>query len=270
MAYVQSSRSKVQLWQWPNMLAVDAVLIALCWQTVFALAADRDINFTTSSVLGLSVWLTYTADRLFDTAKRPLNQLHSIRHRFAKRHAGTLWKFWCGALVVNIGIALIGLATHQLLHGLMLLGVCLLYTGLNQKLSGRFFPKELCVAVIYAAGVIVFLLPASDIWLPAGLLMLLCLINCLIIGESEKVIDTAMGVRSIARFTSRLPLILYVICLMMLRFLESPWIPPFVLSMAALMLIHLLRKKVSTETFRIFADAALIVGPLLTFLAILT
>lgn len=252
--------------QLPNVLAVDAALIALCWHMVFASASGQSVYFTTASVLSLSVWLTYTADRLFDVAKRTMNQLHSTRHRFAKQHAPTLWKIWFGILVINIGIAFTGLTTRQLLNGVALLTFCLLYTGLNQKLSSRFFPKELCVAIIYAAGVIVFLLPAPSLWVPAGFLMLLCLINCLMISNNEQQIDAAMKVRSMAQFMPKLPIALYLCCTLMLGLMETQWLLPIGSSLAALIVVHFCRKRLSVESFRVLADAALLAGPLLTLL----
>ena len=213
--------SKLNILQRSNALAIDAALIALCWQSVFASFSGQALTLAPVGVLGLSVWLTYAADRLFDVKKHSLTALHSIRHRFTKRNARTLWKFWFGTLFVNIGIAFTGLKIHQLRNGAILLIFCLLYTALNQKLSSRFFPKELCVAIIYAGGVIVFLLPAQDLWLPAGFLMLLCLINCLIISNNERQIDAAMNVHSIAQFLPKLPFALYLSCILMLGILEQ-------------------------------------------------
>ena len=82
----------IRLWQWPNLLAVDAALIALAWQAAFAAALGNEVSAAAQIVLGLSVWLTYMADRLFDVAKRPLQQLHSdsspvLRSNTAK-HSG--------------------------------------------------------------------------------------------------------------------------------------------------------------------------------------
>ena len=258
--------SELNIFHWSNVLAVDAALIALCWQSTFALFSSHALTPVSACVLGLSVWLTYAADRLFDVKKRSLAQLHSIRHRFTKRHAKTLWKFWFGAFFVNISIAFAGLKIHQLRNGAVLLIVCLLYTALNQKLSSRFFPKELCVAIIYAGGVIVFLLPAQNLWLPAGFLMLLCLINCLIISNNERQIDAAMEVHSIAQFLPKLPFALYLCCILMLGILQRQWLLPFGASLAGLMLVHVCQKRFSIETFRIVVDNALLIGPMLTLL----
>lgn len=251
---------------WPNVLAMDAVAISLCWYTIFASASGIDVHFATASVLGLSVWLTYTADRLFDVAKRPVRQLHSIRHRFAKTHSRTLWKVWFGTLVINVTVSFASLAIWQLLNGIVLMIVCLLYTRLNQKSSSRFFPKELWVAIIYAAGVIVFLPPTPGLWLPAGILMLLCLTNCLIISAKEKQVDIAMNMRSMAQSMPQLPPVLYVSCSLLLGLAEKQWLLPFGLSLTALALVQIFRNQLSVESFRVLADTALLIGPLVTLL----
>lgn len=261
---VRHSAFNVRIWQWPNILAIDAALIAILWHLTFAVISGRAVSFATVSVLGLSVWLTYIADRLFDVPKLPMDLLHSLRHRFTKKHTQLLWKLWLGALAINISIAFISLRPYQLLNGAVLLTFCLLYTVLNQKLSMHFFPKELCVAIIYAAGVVVFLLPASDIWKPAGFLMLLCLINCLIISFNERQIDAAMKTHSIVCFLPQLPSVLYACCMLAPIILKRQWLLPLSISLAALILVHLFRKQLPIESFRVLADSALLTGPLLT------
>jgi hypothetical protein len=252
---------RIRLWQWPNLLALDAALIALVWQAAFAAALGHEISVAAQSVLGLSVWLTYMADRLFDVARRAPEQLHAIRHRFAKQHFGVIWGFWLCVLTANIGIALTGLSISELRNGAALLALCLVYTFLNQKLSRRFFPKELCVAIIYAGGVIVFLLPNATLWAPAGTLALLCLINCLMIGAKEQAIDDALQVRSLSRLPSPLMIALKIICALSLCFMNQAWALPIGLSLGVLWIIHSFQKRLSVETFRVLTDSALLLGP---------
>lgn len=249
----------------PNALAADAVAISLCWQAVFASASGVNVHFATANVLGLSVWLIYMADRLFDVAKRPMTQLHSVRHRFAKKHSQTLWKIWIGTLIINVGIAFIGLTKLQFFKGLILLMVCLAYTGLNQKSSSRFFPKELCVAIIYTAGVIVFLPLDQGLWMPFWILMLICLINCLMISSREKQVDIAMNMNSMAQFIPKLLPALYISCSLLLSLAGKQWFLSFGSSLVVLGLIQICKNKLSVEFFRILADLALLVGPLIFF-----
>ena len=258
---------RVRIWQWPNLLAVDAALIALVWQAAFATALELQISVAAQLVLGLSVWLTYMADRLFDIAKRPLQQLRSTRHQFAKQHRSALWCFWWGALISNIAIAFTGLTTIQLKTGAMLLVLCLVYTVLNQTLSRRFFPKEICVALIYTGGVIVFLLPNATLWIPACALALLCLINCLMIGAKEQCIDTALQVRSLSRLPSPLIIVLEILCALSLCFLNQAWALPLGLSLGALCTLHFYQKRLCVEMFRVLTDSALLIGPSVALLS---
>ncbi|CAA6677003.1 MULTISPECIES: hypothetical protein [unclassified Lentimonas] len=251
----------IRIWQWPNLLALDAALIALAWQVVFANTLGLQISATAQIVLGLSVWLTYMADRLFDVTKRPIEQLYSTRHRFAKRHTHVLWTVWSGTLTLNIGIALTGLSNKELLNGFILLALCLLYTALNQALSHRFFPKEICVALIFVGGVIVFLLPNAALWMPSAALTLLCLINCLMIGLKEKRVDAALQVKSMARLPSQITLILKLICGGTLFYLTPEAALPIGLSLGTLCMIHAYQRRLSTEAYRVLVDCALFAGP---------
>ncbi len=257
---------RIRIWQWPNLLAVDAALIALVWQAAFAAALGHEVRVAAQIVLGLSVWLTYMADRLFDVAKRPLQQLHATRHQFAKQHRSTLWGFWWAVLISNIGLALTGLSINELRNGAVLLVLCLLYTALNQALSRRFFPKEVCVALIYTGGVIVFLLPNSELWLATGALALLCFINCLMIGAKEQPIDAALQVRSLTRLPLRVMIVLEVTCALSLCFLNRGWALPIGLSLGALLILQTTQKRLSIESFRVLTDSALLIGPSIAWL----
>jgi hypothetical protein len=205
MALKQCATSKMNqhptIWQWPNALAIDAALIAVAWQAALVQTLHLSIGAFAYVVLGLSVWLTYMADRLFDVARRDPKDLLSLRHQLAKRHTKPLWSIWLVVLAANLLFAT-QLNNAQFRQGAVLLLACLAYTLLNQKLSHRFFPKELCVAIIYAGGVSVFL-PTDSISIGfVAAFAFLCFLNCLVIGTKEKEIDTKMRVLSVAPFIS--------------------------------------------------------------------
>lgn len=251
----------IRLWQWPNILAIDTALIAILWQLSLARVLNAEIDWVASAILGLSVWLTYVADRLFDVRSREKAVLFSLRHQFAKRYRQALWYVWYVLLAMNLLLAT-QLTVLQLKNGSLLLTFCLLYTASNQKLSRHFFPKEICVALIYAGGVIIFMPVAYPLGF-FGVFALLCLLNCLMIGAREKVIDAKMRVHSVAPLVAERWLTLLALFGAGLAAWRGGelWLG-LALSFGILGLLHSLRNRISIEAFRVLADASLILGAL--------
>ena len=96
-----------------------------------------------------------------------------------------------------------------------------------------------------------------------GVFALLCLLNCLMIGAREKVIDANMHVHSISTSVAKhwlTPLALFGAGLAIWRGGELRL--GLALSLGLLGLLHGLRKRISMETFRVLADATLVLGAL--------
>jgi len=254
---------RIKLWQWPNILAVDASLVAMAWLWFFAATLPASLNFTAYAVLGLSVWLTYTADRLLDIRRRPPEKLLSKRHRFAKRHSQKLWPLWAVILATNILLALLTLDERQLHFGFVLLSICLTYTALNQALSKHFFPKEPLVAIIFAGGTQIFLPRFSD---SATLLAFtgICLLNCLLISQKEQVIDARLRVYSLGnRLATRWIRPLFLVCLLLSTLCESR--SALLPTTLCLWLLAEKENAFEVEPFRVFCDTVLLVGPIFYF-----
>lgn len=253
--------TKIKFWQWPNLLAIDASAVALAWLWVFAEEQSVTLSSTAYSVLALSVWLTYLSDRLFDAAPRRKAQLLSARHQFAKRNRRSLWLTWTFVLLADVGMAAAELAPAQLEKGFALLLVCLTYTGLNHFLSRRFFPKELLVGLIFAGGPQVFL-PEYTAWPCLTGYILLCMMNCLVIGWKESSVDAMLEVRSVASVLERRWL--YPLLAVGLFFaFYSGCLVALLPSILALALLHFRHKRFNQECFRVLCDAALLIGPVL-------
>ncbi|WP_269522819.1 hypothetical protein [Coraliomargarita parva] len=256
--------SGIRWWQWPNVLAWDAALVALAWQALLAAGLGRPWHPAAATVLGLSVWLTYLADRLFDVRQRRADDLLSVRHRFAKRHSKRLWYIWFGVLLIDMTLAFALLDQPQLNRGFLILGLSATYTYLNQRLSPRFFPKEICVAIIFAGGSAA-LLPPPFPWIPALALALLCFINCLMVASREREVDAALRVHSLTHWP-----LLPQMALVSLMAVPVEWLLPpahqiaHLLSLAALAGLFVKRHKIPVEHYRVFADSVLIVAPLTT------
>lgn len=253
--------TKIKFWQWPNLLAFDACVAALVWLQVFSTGQSAELSTAAYAVLALSVWLTYMADRLFDVARRGEARLLSARHQFAKRNMRGLWLVWGIVLLADLRIATTGLDPSQLDKGFVLFCLCLAYTGLNHLLSKRFFPKELLVALIFAGGTQVFL-PEYTEWQCLTGYVLLCLINCLMIGWKETAVDAMLEVRSLTSVLDRrrvYPLLAAGTVLAWFSSCPIALLP----SMLALGGLQFCRDRFGQERFRVLCDAALLVGPLL-------
>jgi hypothetical protein len=255
--------AKIKFWQWPNVLAIDASLVAVAWLDVLASEQSAELNPAAYGVLALSVWLTYLADRLFDAHPRRPGQLTSARHQFAKRRHRVLWLAWAALLALDISLAVTALGPSTLIKGFVLLGFCLAYTGLNHLFARRFFPKELLVAIIFVGGTQVFLPEATE-WPTLVAFTLLCLVNCLAIGWRERPVDALLEVRSLSSILNLrwgAPLLL-----LGLGFgLFSDGMRALLPSLLTLAAIQIQRDRFSRESFRVLCDAALLLGPLVYF-----
>ncbi|MBC2593648.1 hypothetical protein H5P28_05170 [Ruficoccus amylovorans] len=182
-------------WQWPNVLAVDAALIAVIWQQWLGRP-----GMAAGAVLGLSVWLMYTGDRWLDVRGLPPERILTARHRFARRWAMELLVVWGAVLVAAAVLSVVGLTVAQFSAGVALLGVCVLYSvAVHRHLR---VPKELLVALIFAAGTGIFPLTWDHLAFRLdGLaaLFLLAFANCSLIAFRELSIDREMGRTSLAR-----------------------------------------------------------------------
>ena len=257
-----TTQPNIKWWQWPNIVALDAAAIAISWQWIFAASADTVLSNYAYIVLGISVWLTYMADRLFDVKQCDAEKLLSNRHQFAHKHRVKLWRYWWSLLCLDVGIALYGLTMNQLSSGLLLLIVCLLYTFANQRLSSRFFPKEFCVALIFTGGVAIFQ-KAQIGSLALIVFFLLCLTNCLIIGHKERVVDKALRVKSISSQVRPIWMWLCLLSALPMSFHISPPLSfSLGISLVTLCIFYALRDYLSVENFRIQVDTSLFYGVL--------
>lgn len=116
---------RVRWWQWPNVLGLDAPLVALGWMALFARSYSLQISlawpqarfwFWDSLSFGMGAWFVYLLDRLVDSYSE--NPPVAVRHQFTRRHRpllmvlaavalatalyGTLWQVSAVVLVVGV------------------------------------------------------------------------------------------------------------------------------------------------------------------------
>ncbi len=146
------------LWLLPNLMSLDAPLVAMAWLYVFAKTWRLGYHpWEAYASLGLAVWIIYAADRLLDAslATVPVDQLES-RHRFHVEHR----RFFRISLVVAFAVALTLVVTkmpmaiykHLLLGGVLVGGFFGLSMLSSQDPREVPYTKNIMAGVTFAFG----------------------------------------------------------------------------------------------------------------------
>lgn len=173
-------------WLWPNVLSLDAPLVALLWHGAFAKAIGVTVNGLTMYLLAAAVWVIYVIDRLLDVPRMQDREVTRRHHFHALHERG----FKIVLLVVSLaagGLAL--LADRRLLiFGGAMLALSLLYGFLVHR-RWLWVPKEILCGAMFSAGVVGSLFLEPFPWLAAVVFGFLCAANCLVIACNEAAID---------------------------------------------------------------------------------
>ncbi len=173
-------------WLWPNVLSLDAPVVATLWHLAFAKAHGVWPQGRTLALLAAAVWMIYVLDRLLD-ARRARGGGGTRRHAFHARHQ-RLFFVWLSVVGLAGGSLLFFVNQRVLTFGSGMLLLSFLYGWL---VHGRrlWIPKELFCGAMFSAGVVgpLFLDPFP--WLAAGVFAGLCAGNCLVIACSEAGLD---------------------------------------------------------------------------------
>ena len=104
---MNKEKSSTPIWLLPNLLSLDAPLVALAWMWMFARAMRVEyISAASWWVLPVAVWCVYVMDRLIDGWRRPERRVSSPRHAFHWR-----WRF---ILIPMVAIASVTCVYHSL------------------------------------------------------------------------------------------------------------------------------------------------------------
>lgn len=183
------NRSLPPWWLVPNLLALDAPIVAVVWQRFLAGQFDAFVPVAATLALAASVWCIYLTDRCLDARRGVLD---ADRHRAAAR-----WPliFACAAALAGslAAATAVQLPVRYLQQGaVIVLGVTaylILIHVVAGKLRSLLGAKELLVAVGFAAGVSVPLSvdgQPSNRWLPGVVAFAaVCWLNCRLIERWE-------------------------------------------------------------------------------------
>ncbi|MGA3186663.1 MAG: hypothetical protein ABSF22_06080 [Bryobacteraceae bacterium] len=240
-----------RVWLWPNLLSLDAPIVALLWQILFARCFHARVDPLPSVLLVLAVWLIYAADRTIDAwtgeGLRP-------RHEFYRRHWPALLPLWILALGAGTALAWTRLTREMLLNGFALgvavvLYFALLHLGIFQK------TKEAAVAVLFALGATLSAWPhvrtAADIE-AIILFSCLCWINCAAIEQWESPVESRWPIAFAAGFVA-------LAAGTLLLFSSRPILGGAVAASAlCFVLLDRARRRFSRDALRVLADVALL------------
>lgn len=139
-----------RVYQYINILSIDVVLGAIVGALFFGRLFNNPTSIAPLMALGLTVWIIYTADHLRD-AHYIRGAASTERHRFHQRY----FKRMSWLLVPAIALDIATVASLQ--SSVLIAGACLgmfvvVYLVLQRHLK---FMKEIFVAFLYAAGVLV-------------------------------------------------------------------------------------------------------------------
>jgi hypothetical protein len=191
---------------WLNLVCLDAPLVAISWQWLFAESFRVHVRTADRVALFLSAWLIYLSDRWFDSLARSGGTARSLRERFCSEHRRS-WIGWTLVLAMLDGIVVwrfVESATLRL--GMALATVVSAYLIVNSAFSRlwKSIPiKEIAIGVLFAAGTLLAVLPSlpspsRGVGGAAALFACLCSLNCMSIAVWERNLDRARGRHSIA------------------------------------------------------------------------
>ena len=265
-------------WLWPNLLSLDAPLVALAWQEIFAQALPVELGWTQRGLLAVCVWLAYCGDRWLDARRLPEGPVESVRHAFAQEQSRALILALGVGSVLAVTLAL-RIPLPELFAGLALLVGVAGYFVLHHMQSTRVRTgrwKELMVGVVFAVGTLFFVAMNGQFTVPfllaAAAWAGLCVMNCLLIAGWDRERDAAMAQHSLARrwngMERSLPVVAVFLLLLVLAAtrLEGRLFPVAAAIMVSLMaLLELARRpnRFSSEARHVLADVVLLT-PILT------
>ncbi|HLH41253.1 MAG TPA: hypothetical protein VKX39_19045 [Bryobacteraceae bacterium] len=242
-------------WLWPNLLSIDAPVVALLWQLLFARCFHAAVSAMPAVLLVLAVWLIYAADRLLDVRGASWTRLP--RHEFYRRHGAVVTPVWIGVLALAAWLACTRLPAGIFARGAGLAGVVALYFFIVHRLQWS-WPKELAVAVLFALGA--SLTAWEKVRSPGDvativLFSCLCWINCAAIEKWERGSAAAWPVGGAAW--------LVALAAMLLVYAHRPVLSGAEAASAlAFVALDHARERLSPDALRVLADAALL-SPLL-------
>lgn len=202
------------IWTWPNLIGLDAPVVAVCWQWMFAHSFGINLPTVIYYILALSVWCIYLADRMIDVLRANVTDQSTSRHRFTKQYFGKLIAVIVTASVINLILIINHVPLKLWVYGGFTAGLIAVYylirfTKINQHIT--LIPREILCGFLFSIGCAIAPLtfaPNETHFLPYSIAILifgaLCSMNCILISIWENQADLASNDPSAFTAHSRL------------------------------------------------------------------
>jgi hypothetical protein len=266
---------------WLNITCLDAPLVAIAWQWLFAQSFHLIVPSPNREALFLTAWLIYLIDRVADSVSLTSDVPKTARQKFCADHTAA-WLGLIGITGLFDAVIVFWRLDHEtFMRGIFLGAIAVCYLTINHRFSQLWetFPfKEIVIGFLFATGTLFavgapFAFTGSTIGLAVILFASLCALNCISIAVWERDLDCAQGKHSIATRwlrageCARLLLVLLASACVMLAFLD-PAIGPlaFCLGASAVFLFALYFLTINRDERVALADLVLLT-PLVFLLA---
>ncbi|MGI9115275.1 MAG: hypothetical protein ACR2FX_09640 [Chthoniobacterales bacterium] len=177
-----------------SLVCLDAPLVAVSWQWLFARAFHTHVDRPERVALFLSAWFIYLGDRVADSFTITWDSAMSQRQRFCLEHRGVFIVAIVLILVADCACAFLVNSRTLLLGGIVALFI-MVYLAVNHLTPSvwRRVPlKEVSVGLLFALGTIIATVQWRIAFVISGAFFaLLCILNCLSISVWECRLDQA-------------------------------------------------------------------------------
>lgn len=283
---VVPAEQRKPFWLYPNLLSLDAPLVAVAWLYVFAKTWRLGYHpWEAYAALGLAVWVIYAVDRLLDASilgSSPGKM--EARHRFHLKHR----KFFRAgvALASLVALALVltrmprAIFQHLLLGGVMVAGFFGLSMLSSQEGDDVPHAKNILAGITFAFGTAMtahlyrYEYGLYDMFASREFVCfaVLCVLNISAIDLWEHAARSAdLEIKASDELSLTLPLTLLGGASLAFALLDEemttrPFFYAILTGAALLYVLNRNRSRFSMDALRVLADAALLV-PVLVFLA---
>ncbi|MEP6709985.1 MAG: hypothetical protein ABJB32_07615 [Verrucomicrobiota bacterium] len=191
---------------WLNLVCLDAPIVAVTWQWLFARSFHISLTMPARVALFLIAWFIYLADRFVDTLSLAREDPKSLRQQFCQRHRLEWMALLVATALFDTWLVLRHLDTHTFFVGLIIGALSLVYLATNYwlgKIWRIISAKEICVGSLFAIGTLAALIPKVEHWSASFVtsflhFAFLCSLNCISIAAWERELDQAQGKNSLA------------------------------------------------------------------------